>query len=133
MKSFKNLVTFLQDPEAGPQQDICCESAPMAWSKLLDIDKVGIQHRLDYVLRNPTLTLLQQANLEPDELPLTLLESIAELKDGWQVAHPEVTDYEAVVNHYSDAGESLTVEALKLCRPYYDKSIFGKLTYSASS
>jgi len=117
IRSFRNLLKFIDDPINAEKSSLCGDKASSEWFKLSESKRREIAERAQAIRDD-----------HPD-----LKESIETLKDNWNVAHPNCLDYSKMVKYFEDVDDIETASSLIACRPFYELSMPQKVKASQSS
>ncbi len=112
IRSYKNLMKFLEDPDVAVKNDLCDEKASDSFRRLSEENRSRIMAR---------------ANLIKEKFP-ELKDYISDLKDDHTSAHPSCNNIDELLNHWKNQNEQEIIDALNVCFPLIDKSYFSNLT-----
>lgn len=117
IRSLKNLLKFISDPNYAEKYGLCGERARDEWFKLSESKREDI---------------IQKSRIISEEFP-DLQESIESLKSNWCTAHPKCESYDAILDFFREAGDDDTASSLLECRPFYDYSVFDRIAVDSNS
>ncbi len=103
LRSFKNLIQFLENPNQAKKEGVCHPDAVLAWSNKSEVDR-------DQIVRRKNLIILQNP---------TLLYSITQLKSNWEPVHP-VTSSASPKKYFEDEGDEGMAQCVQTCHSYVE-------------
>jgi hypothetical protein len=107
IRSFGNLVSFIDDPEKAERNEQCFVGAAKAWAEMREEDRTSIKSRVD------------QIRTQQEQLKV----SIKTIKEQcWQGAHCAMSTAEDIIAYYERKDEEVIADALKVCCDFLNET-----------